>query len=112
MEHYINRTKKYHQSKHGLLADGILADGIFSYKETKDAISGLIIFLLNSVKDKNYFPDIDITNLQKQNQYKEILLEIKEHHFKKILFKDKKLFFSIFLFLEMGNKKNKKREKI
>lgn len=107
MEHYINRTKKYHQAKQGLLADGI-----FSYEETKDAISGLIIFLLNSVKDKNYFPDIDISNLQKQNQYKEILLDIKEHHFKKILFKDKKLFFSIFLFLEMGNKKDKKREKI
>jgi len=107
MEHYVNRTKKYHQAK-----QGFLADGIFSYEETKDVICGLIIFLLKSIKDNNYFPDIDISKLQKQNKYKEIILEIKEDHFKKIAFKDKKLFFSIFLFLEMGNKKNQKREKI
>lgn len=107
MEHYINRTEKYHQAK-----QGFLADGIFSYEETKDAISGLIIFLLKSIKDNNHFPDIDISNLQKQNKYKELILDIKDSHFKKISFKDKKLFFSVFLFLEMENKKIQKREKI
>ena len=107
MEHYLNRTKKYHQAK-----QGYLADGIFSYEETKDAIQGLIIFLLKSIKENNYFPDIDISNLQKQKKYIDLLLEIKECHFKKIPFKDKKLFFSIFLFLEISNKKVQKREKI
>lgn len=107
MEHVINRTSKYHQAK-----NGILADGIFSEKEIYDSICGLILYYLKSIKEDKFFPSIDIESLQKQKNYLNILKEIKNEHFKKINFKDKKIFLIIFMNLELAQKPNLKRSKI
>ena len=107
MEYIINRSQKYHQAK-----SGKLADGIFSSEEIHDCIYGLILYYLKSMKEDNIFPNINIENLQNQTNYLSILLDIKEKHFKKINFKDKKIFLSIILLLELKNKSSKTRGKI
>lgn len=107
MEYIKNRTEKYHQAK-----KGILADGIFSDKEIYDAICGLILYYLKSIKEDNYLPNIKIKKLQRQEKYLTILKEIKDAHFQKINFKDKKIFLTIFMTLEFIEKSPSKRVKI
>lgn len=107
MEHIINRTEKYHQAKLG-----IIADGIFSSEEIYDSIYGIIIYYLKSMKDDNYIPKINLSNLQNQDNYLKILSVIKKKYFTKINFQDKKTFLSIFLLLEMKNKFNSIKGKI
>lgn len=107
MEHIINRTQKYHQAK-----EGVLADGIFSSTEVYDSICGLILFLLKCIKEDNYLPHIEINQLQKQKNYLLILKEIKKNHFKKMKIKDEKIFFTIFMVLELNEKTHSKISKI
>ena len=107
MEHIINKSIKYHQAK-----KGFLEDGIFSYNDTYEIICGLIIFYLKSIKEDNYFPEIDLKILKKQKNYYNALSEIKKTHYQKISSKDKKIFFLIFLSLELDEKSKNNIQKI
>lgn len=107
MKHIINKSEKYHCAK-----NGNLADGIFSSKDIYETICGLILFYLKKIKEDNQFPNMNIERLQEQENFFNILQEIKSNHFKKISTKDKTLYLSIFLSLELKHKKTNKIEKI
>lgn len=107
MEHIINKSQKYHYAK-----EGVLADGTFSSQDIYDSICGLILYYTKSIKEDNYFPDINISKLQKQKNYFSILQSLKLEHFQKINFKDKKMYLSIFLSLELECKNISSRGKI
>lgn len=96
MEYTTNRSEKYYSAK-----EGLIADGIFSSKEIYDTIFGLILYYLIKIKEENYLPNINISNLQKQKNYFIILQDFKNEHFKKINSKDKIIYLSIFLSLEL-----------
>jgi hypothetical protein len=107
MEHVKNKSLKYHQAK-----NGILVDGIFSDDEIYDTICGLILFYLRKIKEENFLPKLNIKKLQEQKNYLHILNNIKKTHFKKINFKDKKIFLVIFMSLELIEKNKTGRVKI
>lgn len=107
MKNVKNKSLKYHQAKVGILADGIL-----SSTEVYDCICGLIIYYINTIKENKILPDINLYKIQQQKNYLSILQQIKRDNFQKIHSKDKKIFMTIFMTLELTQKPTVKRGKI
>ena len=82
MEHYVNRTKKYHQAK-----QGFLADGIFSYEETKD----VDIRVIGEIPCQVYNAVNEFLKLSGKKYLKEIV--IYQHLYKKSLIQNLKIIF-------------------